>query len=168
MTTQQTTTPHTSRTMAPATAQAAAPAADDRRNLDRLARTLRDGSLDAKALGAAGEDYAAAWLAHHGWRILSRNWRTRYGELDIVAVTPERIVVFVEVKTRRPPMQAEPQESVTAGKQRKIAAAAARYLAGKKDGPGEAECRFDIIAVTITGEQAEIRYYPDAFYPVSV
>lgn len=75
---------------------------------------------------------------------------------------------FVEVKTRRPPMQAEPQESVTAGKQRKIAAAAARYLAGKKDGPGEAECRFDIIAVTITGEQAEIRYYPDAFYPVSV
>ena len=117
--------------------------------------------------GRRGEDEACLFLMGKGHTILERNWRCGHLEIDIISMDRDGIH-FVEVKTRRPPMQAEPQESVTAGKQRKIAAAAARYLAGTKDGPGEAECRFDIIAVTITGEQAEIRYYPDAFYPVSV
>ena len=126
--------------------------------------------MDGKAkkkTGKEGEDEACRFLIDKGHTILERNWRSGHLEIDIISMDMDGIH-FVEVKTRRPPMQAEPQESVTAGKQRKIAAAAARYLAGKKDGPGEAECRFDIIAVTITGEQAEIRYYPDAFYPVSV
>ena len=75
--------------------------AEHARPLARLAHGLQDGTLDAKQLGAAGEAYAAGWLEHHGWRVLSRNWRTRYGELDIVALTPEDLIAFVEVKTRR-------------------------------------------------------------------
>ena len=149
--------------MAPATAQAAAPAADDRRNLDRLARTLRDGSLDAKALGAAGEDYAAAWLAHHGWRILSRNWRTRYGELDIVAVTPERIVVFVEVKTRRSTRCGIPQEAVDPRKQTSLRRAAVQWLLEPDHRLTHHGIRFDVISITLQGGEPLLDHIPGAF-----
>ena len=62
---------------------------------------MGDRNLTPKQFGALGEQYAAAWLEEHGWTTLSRNWHTRYGELDIVMLNPEYTVVFVEVKSRR-------------------------------------------------------------------
>ena len=69
---------------------------------ERIAATMGDRNLTPKQFGALGEQYAAAWLEEHGWTTLSRNWHTRYGELDIVMLNPEYTVVFVEVKSRRP------------------------------------------------------------------
>lgn len=57
---------------------------------------MGDRNLTPKQFGALGEQYAAAWLEEHGWTTLSRNWHTRYGELDIVMLNPEYTVVFVE------------------------------------------------------------------------
>ena len=66
---------------------------------ERIAATMGDRNLTPKQFGALGEQYAAAWLEEHGWTTLSRNWHTRYGELDIVMLNPEYTVVFVEVKS---------------------------------------------------------------------
>lgn len=76
---------------------------------------MGDRNLTPKQFGALGEQYAAAWLEEHGWTTLSRNWHTRYGELDIVMLNPEYTVVFVEVKSRRSMHYGYPQEGHYAG-----------------------------------------------------
>lgn len=80
---------------------------------ERIAATMGDRNLTPKQFGALGEQYAAAWLEEHGWTTLSRNWHTRYGELDIVMLNPEYTVVFVEVKSRRSMHYGYPQEAIT-------------------------------------------------------
>ena len=71
---------------------------------------------DASRIGAAGEDFTADRMKQRGYRILARNYQTRYGELDIIAASP-RYIVFVEVKTRLPGSLAEPETFVTPSKQ---------------------------------------------------
>ena len=58
-------------------------------------------ATNAVELGRWGEDLAAWHLTGHGYTIIARNWRCRYGELDIVAMHPTRGLVVIEVKTRR-------------------------------------------------------------------
>ena len=69
--------------------------------------------------GAAGEILAARYLIEKGYRLLATNYRSRFGEVDIVAEN-ERFLVFVEVKTRGENAYFEPREAVTAAKQQKI------------------------------------------------
>ena len=74
-------------------------------------------------LGRNGEELAAAWLENNGMKILDRNWRCPEGELDIVATdleSPERVVVFCEVKTRSGVGYGSPFDAVTQGKRRKL------------------------------------------------
>lgn len=128
--------------------------------------------MDGKAkkkTGKEGEDEACRFLIDKGHTILERNWRSGHLEIDIISMDMDGIH-FVEVKTRRPPMQGNPEESVTAGKQRRIAAAAARYLATRQGRAiGDMECMFDIISIIITGNgDKTVRYYPAAYYPVFV
>lgn len=66
----------------------------------------------ASALGKAGEDLAVSYLQSHHYRILERNVRTPFGEIDIVALT-ERVVVFVEVKARSSRAFGEPEEAIS-------------------------------------------------------
>jgi putative endonuclease len=79
------------------------------------------------ALGAAGEEQAAAWYRSRGYAVLDRNWRCREGELDLV-VRRGRELVFVEVKTRRTDRFGTPAEAVTRAKQRRLRVLARRYL----------------------------------------
>jgi putative endonuclease len=97
----------------------------------------------AQAAGGAAEDTAARLLEAHGLRIVARNYRTRFGEIDLVARDGE-LLVFVEVRLRRSEGFASAAESIGIGKQRRIAAAAGQYLAGVA---GEPRCRFDVIAL---------------------
>lgn len=83
---------------------------DGTRIEDRPAR-----GSDNRALGDRGEAIAAEYLAAQGFRILERNWRTRHGELDIVA-REHRTVVAVEVKTRSGTGYGTPLEAITARK----------------------------------------------------
>jgi putative endonuclease len=100
----------------------------------------------SKAAGRRGEALAAAHLERLGYRILARNHRTRFGELDLVATTEdERTLVFVEVKTRRG--QGSPWDALGAQKQGRVRRMAASYLAEVTDRPLADELRFDAIGV---------------------
>lgn len=116
-------------------------------------------------IGRHGEDLVCRYLIDAGHTILERNWRYGHLEIDIISMDGNGIH-FVEVKSRRTPVQTAPAESVNAAKQRKIAAAAAGYL--RSSGHGETECFFDVAAVTFDGKRTEIRYYPQAYIPMSV
>ncbi len=97
------------------------------------------------ALGARGEDIAAAWYGEHGYQVVSRNWRCRDGELDLVARRGD-LVVFCEVKTRRSDAFGVPAEAVTPAKQRRIRRLAAQWLREHRSGR-PSQLRFDVAAI---------------------
>ena len=104
-----------------------------------------------RRLGRIGEQLAARHLQRLGYRVLARNHRTRFGELDLV-VYDERVLVFVEVKTRRAPAGAGgPFEAVDRRKQVQVRRMAARWLAEVADRPRGLDLRFDVVGVTVDG-----------------
>ena len=82
-------------------------------------------------IGALGEQLAVEHLESLGLRIVARNWRCRYGELDIIATAPDRTVVFVEVKTRTGDGFGGVEYAVTPTKVRRIRRLAGLWLAGQ-------------------------------------
>jgi putative endonuclease len=114
---------------------------------------LRRGRPQAKTrreLGRISEEHAARYLASRGYRIRERNYRSPGGaEIDIIA-EQRGLLAFVEVKARTSTDFAQPQESVTAHKQRQIARAAASYLGSR--GGQERLMRFDVVEVFVTPE----------------
>lgn len=110
-------------------------------------------------LGRRGEDVAAAHLAGLGWEIITRNWRTRAGELDIVARDGEWLV-FVEVRARRAgrrgaaPLAGTPEESVTSRKQRQLIAMSEAYLF---QFPCVGPVRIDVIALEFAADNSVTR-----------
>lgn len=110
-------------------------------------------------LGRRGEDLAVAFLRQRGYRIIECNFRTRLGEIDIVA-DDSGTLVFVEVKSRSTTMFGYPAEAVTATKQRQLSKVALEYLAGlnRPDVPA----RFDVVAI-LMGKKPEIELIRNAF-----
>jgi putative endonuclease len=111
-------------------------------------------------LGAWAEELAAGRLEAGGWRILARNHRTRYGEIDIVG-SEGHVLVFVEVKSGRLGSAAGPERPVLAvgrEKQRRIRRLAGAFLAERRPLPRFAEIRFDVIGVTVDREGGLARY----------
>jgi putative endonuclease len=107
------------------------------------------GTDPRRTLGALGEDLATAHLIRRGCRILDRNFRTRWGELDIVAAD-DRALIFCEVKTRRATAQRrDPLESVHVHKQMQLRRMAGQWMAQNRLRPRMAECRFDAIGITV-------------------
>jgi putative endonuclease len=98
-------------------------------------------------LGRAGEDLAAAHLERLGYRIVTRNHRTRFGELDIVALDAETLV-FCEVKTRRSGAWG-PWEALGERKRAQVRRIAREYLATVPDRPRTPNLRCDAIGVVI-------------------
>ncbi|QJR09603.1 hypothetical protein DSM104443_00652 [Usitatibacter rugosus] len=106
--------------------------------------------------GVAAEDRAAQHLADHGLVILARNFRTRFGEVDLIA-RDEGTLVFVEVRRRLSSARwGGALESVGPLKQRRLVAAARIYLSRL---PSEPPCRFDVVAL----EGEECIWVRDAF-----
>ena len=97
-----------------------------------------------KQLGRWGEDVARKHLEERGYSILDTNYRSDYGEVDIVALEGNA-VVFVEVKTRRDRTFGRPEESVTAAKQEKLIETAQAYLQENPDLPED--WRIDVVAI---------------------
>jgi putative endonuclease len=95
--------------------------------------------------GRTGEELAARTLQGKGYRILDRNVRTRYGEIDLVAQDGS-CIVFVEVRTRRS-KQMTPEESITRTKQRRVGALAVEYL--KARGLADRDWRADVVAIEL-------------------
>jgi putative endonuclease len=95
-------------------------------------------------LGRRGEELAAEYLVGTGLVLLSRNWRCRDGEVDVIATDGERLIVC-EVKTRSGTGYGEPSEGVTPVKAARIRRVAAAWLRTYR--VGWCEIRFDIVAV---------------------
>jgi len=73
-----------------------------------------------EARGVEGERVARRYLESDGYRIVATNFHSRWGELDIVAVSPDGVVAFCEVKSYSPRSMVNPLEAVTPAKLRKI------------------------------------------------
>ena len=115
----------------------------------------------AQSFGKLGEDLAVQELQRRGYAILARRYRTRFGEIDIVA-QDGRTIVFVEVKARRSRRCGTASEAVSGRKQRRIAAMALDYLAwsARLSEP----CRFDVVAIDgVGGTRLDVRVIRDAF-----
>lgn len=97
--------------------------------------------------GRAGEDRAVQYLTSRGFDILDRNWRSRQGEIDIVAATGAHLVV-VEVKTRRSEGFGHPFEAVDARKRRRLWGLAFGWAAAHPHLVRGRDLRVDLIGVT--------------------
>ena len=116
--------------------------------------------MSTLAIGKTGENAAFNYLKKHRYKILERNFRKPFGELDIVARKGDT-VVFVEVKTRHGNEFGLPCESVTPAKQRRIVRAAYAYIS---ENGIDANYRFDIIEVYHTnGKPEKLRHIQNAF-----
>ena len=98
-----------------------------------------------QSLGKRGEELACAELEKRGYVIVDRRFRTRCGELDIVA-RDGAVVVFVEVKARSGSNFGTPLESVTWQKQQRLSRMAASYVCVKRLSDDVA-CRFDVVSI---------------------
>ncbi len=102
-------------------------------------------------LGRLGESLAGAFLKNKGYTILEKNWRTPYGEIDLVARQAEA-VVFVEVKTRSSPALGPPEISITPRKAGHMRSAAEYYI---QQHPNlHADWRIDLITIQLQPGQA--------------
>lgn len=111
-----------------------------------------------RAFGDAAESLAARFLLEAGCTILARQYHTRYGEVDIVADHPDGLR-FVEVKARKSQQFGRPEEAVTRLKLRKIAAVAEHFLT--KHALQHRPWQIDVIAISYTAAEPELRYYPN-------
>jgi putative endonuclease len=122
-----------------------------------------------RALGALGERLAVDHLRRAGYEIVDRNFRTRFGELDIVAAG-DRCLVFCEVKTRVRGRNGgnNPFDSIGHAKRRRLRAMAAQWLVERRPSvgrPSEPDLRFDAIGVSISpsGRLLALDHLEDAF-----
>ena len=122
-----------------------------------------DRSSITQSVGKRGEDAACAELIRRGYAILARRYRTRFGEIDIVARDGDAMV-FIEVKARRTSRRGMAAEQIPFWKRRRITAMALDYLAWM--GQIHERCRFDVVAIDDAGAAKPlVRVIRDAFQP---
>ena len=113
-----------------------------------------------QTLGKFGEDVACAELGRRGYAVLARRYRTRMGEIDIIARDGETIV-FVEVKARADPRFGGGAAAITLWKQRRIAQMALGFLS--RYGLTTAPCRFDVVVVDVDADKVRVAVFVNAF-----
>ncbi len=118
-------------------------------------------STDARqTLGKLGEELACGELQRRGYAILERRYRSRFGEIDIVARDGETIV-FVEVKARAGQEFGGAAAAVTAWKQRRVTQMAVDFLSRRR--LSESPCRFDVVAIDFEDGKPRMAVYANAF-----
>ena len=119
---------------------------------------------ERKQRGNRGEAVVAGYLRKKGYRLLESQFRCRFGEIDLIARSPEGVLCFVEVKTRSSKEFSNAMEAVTAQKQKKLRTTAQIYLAHTGV---DCPCRFDVAEVYPGGngiwDRPEINYITNAF-----
>jgi putative endonuclease len=110
--------------------------------------------------GKEGEDLASAYLVRRGYRIVERNFKCVYGEIDLIA-WEGKTLVFVEVKSRSSAKFGGPEGAVNLRKQMKISRVAADFLTTKKcwDSP----CRFDVVSIVNEAKKPSVTLFKNAF-----
>jgi len=111
-------------------------------------------------IGQLGENIAARYLKKKRYKIFDRNFREKWGEIDIIAVSPEKELVFIEVKTvsgLSPSITAENQ--LTKSKLSKLQKTAELYANSQDEKLIRNGWRIDLLAINIDGEKAIIKHY---------
>ena len=116
--------------------------------------------MNTRRTGDRGEEIALRHLSGLGYELVQRNYRTRYGEIDLVLRDGETLV-FVEVKLRRGIEHGDPLESVTPTKQEQVRSIAEQYLDEVQ--PEFAELRFDVVGILDSSKRPAITHVKDAF-----
>ena len=116
-------------------------------------------------IGAFGEEYTVKYLKKQGYKILDRNYHSRFGEIDIIA-SKKDIIVFIEVKTRSENAIYSPREAVDFHKQQKCIKTAQTYLVQNRV---ELQPRFDVSEILLQNREdnklrlKEFNYIENAF-----
>ncbi|NVM20544.1 MAG: YraN family protein [Desulfobacterales bacterium] len=118
------------------------------------------GTDQRRHVGEGGESVAVKVLKKNGYKILEQNYRSKLGEIDIIA-TEGGALAFVEVKARRTDRFGDPKLAVTPNKKRKISMVALEYL--KKTGQIDKKARFDVVAVRLLPGQPDVEIIKNAF-----
>lgn len=113
--------------------------------------------MHTRAKGYKGEDRAVEYLLTQEYKIISRNYQSRAGEIDCIAEAPDGTLVFFEVKTGQSSRYGHPFFRITKGKQKKMMTLARLYLA--EHDLNQKACRFDAIAIT----NGKIEHLKNAF-----
>jgi putative endonuclease len=120
-------------------------------------------SLWRRRCGQQGEELAVAHLKKHGYRIQHQNYRSRRGEIDIIAWDGP-VLVFIEVKTKGQATFGAPQAMVNSQKQKKMVHVAMTYV--QQQALQDVALRFDVVAVTLRPQRLpEVTHIPAAFSP---
>jgi putative endonuclease len=110
-------------------------------------------------LGKEGEDFAVSFCRKNGYRILEKNYKTVFGEIDIIAKDGDSLV-FIEVKTRADDTFGYPFEAVNARKREKIRKVALCFM---KKFRQEVPARFDVLSISLENGKKRVEHIKDAF-----
>lgn len=121
-------------------------------------------TIERQSLGLRGEDLACQELERRGYTVISRRFRTAFGELDIIA-RHQDYVVFVEVKARTDRSFGDAIEAVTSQKEQRLVAMATEYLWLNRLVESETPCRFDVVTVETSLDPPRLTVCEDAFRP---
>jgi len=116
----------------------------------RSQKTSKIPSLTTKCLGSYGEKLAFDYLKKKGYQIINKNFKARYGEIDLIAVIYDTLV-FIEVKTRTGKSFGTPEEAITQRKLRDVIKTAQYYLLLHPDLPKSH--RIDVIAIELYADK---------------
>lgn len=114
-----------------------------------------------QSTGKSAEDLACQYLQHQGLSVIQRNFRTRYGEIDLI-MRDRDATVFVEVRYRALNNIVDPLSSIDWRKQQKLIRTAQSYLQ-RQAGPAAQAARFDVVAISGQNEQRRIEWIKNAF-----
>jgi putative endonuclease len=109
-------------------------------------------------LGQRAEDATAAWLSGRGWRVLARRWRSASGEIDLVCLDPDGVLVGVEVKLRRSSRAGGPAEALDARRLIRLRRTLADYAAQRRR--AATVLRIDLVALTRAGDAWRLSRWP--------
>ena len=118
---------------------------------------MNEKAISTRAIGDQGEELAAEYLLSNGYSIISRQYRSKHGEIDCIAQDSGGMIVFIEVKSAQSLKFGNPLLWVTRSKQLTIISMAKQYLYEHK--MNTTRCRFDVIAVL----QGKIKHLKNAF-----
>lgn len=110
--------------------------------------------------GKSSEAIAVKHLKKQKYKLLAQNYRTKFGEIDIIA-KDKRTIVFIEVKARKSDQFGHPKGAVTYQKQKRIVRVAMQYL--KETGLSDVKARFDVVSILLKNGKPEIEIIKNAF-----
>lgn len=113
--------------------------------------------MKRKELGQLGEGIALGYLQKKGYRLFEQNYRIRQGEIDLICLSPDQTLTFIEVKTRRNQLYGPAQNSITASKKKRLLKAAYHYLSLHPQ--YKESWRIDLITVKFTQAHKTLQHF---------